>query len=96
MANIIFWSFVSFFVVLGVYCIINEAINYFFKITPDFVLLTVKNRENDIEYSIRSLLQKYPESEIIIADNNSSDNTLEIARRMAIMYNRVHIKSEAE
>lgn len=92
MANIIFWSMISFFTALGVYCIIREITGYMLKTEPSFVLLTVKNRENDIEYSIRSLLYKYPESQIIIADNNSKDKTMEIARKMSMMYDRVHIK----
>lgn len=95
MNSIIFWSVISFFVALGIYFIIYEVISCVLKISPSFVLLTVKNRENDIEYSIRSLLHKYPSSEIIVADKNSSDNTVEIAHRMAMMYDRVHIKSEA-
>jgi cellulose synthase/poly-beta-1,6-N-acetylglucosamine synthase-like glycosyltransferase len=92
MTNIVFLSFLSFFAVFGICSILNEVINSFYKSSPSFVLLTVKNRENDIEYSIRSLLHKYPTSEIIITDKNSSDATLEIARRMAMMYERIHIR----
>ncbi len=92
MTNIIFWSVISFFTALGVYCIIREVMGCILKTEPSFVLLTVKNRENDIEYSIRSLLYKYPESQIIIADNNSEDGTMEIVRKMSMMYDRVHIK----
>lgn len=92
MANIMLWSVLSFFTALGVYCIIREVMGYMLKTEPSFVLLTVKNRENDIEYSIRSLLYKYPESQIIVSDNNSEDKTMEIAMRMSMMYDRVHIK----
>ncbi len=92
MLYIIFWSLVSFFTVLGVYCAAREITRSLLKSEPAFVLLTVKNRENDIEYSIRSLLYKYPESKIIISDRNSDDRTMEIARRMSMMYDRVHIK----
>lgn len=92
MANIIFWSVISFFSVLGIYFLVREAAKVFLKTEPSFVLLTVRNRENDIEYSIRSLLYKYPESQIIIADRSSQDKTMEIAKRMSLMYDRVHIK----
>lgn len=92
MANIIFWSLVSFFIALGIYCIINAITGAMLRAEPSFVLLTVKNRENDIEYSIRSLLYKYPKSDIIVTDNSSEDKTMEIVRRMSMMYDRVHIK----
>lgn len=92
MTNVIFWSVISFFSALGVYFLINEITKTFLKTEPSFVLLTVRNRENDIEYSIRSLLHKYPESKIIIADRSSQDKTMEIARNMSRMYDRVHIK----
>ncbi len=92
MFNIIFLSVISFFAALGIFYVLSEIANRILNTEPSFVLLTVKNRENDIEYSIRSLLKKYPTSEIIIADNDSTDSTLEIARRMANMYERVHIK----
>ncbi len=92
MSNIIIISVVSFFALLGIYYIVREITGALLKEEPAFVLLTVKNRENDIEYSIRSLLLKYPESDIIVTDNSSEDKTMEIARRMSLMYDRVHIK----
>lgn len=92
MKYILFWSLVSFFSVMGIYCIAREITGFLLKSEPSFVLLTVKNRENDIEYSIRSLLRKYPASDIIVTDKNSQDRTIEIARRMSMMYDRVHIK----
>lgn len=92
MLYILFWSIFSFFAALGIYCIAREISRSMLKSEPSFVLLTVKNRENDIEYSIRSLLCKYPESKIIITDRSSDDKTMEIARRMSMMYDRVHIK----
>lgn len=92
MFNIIFWSVISFFAAIGIFYVLSEIANRVLNAEPSYVLLTVRNRENDIEYSIRSLLKKYPLSEIIIADNNSTDATLEIAHRMANMYERVHIK----
>lgn len=92
MSNIIIISVVSFFALLGIYYIAREITGAFLKEEPSFVLLTVKNRENDIEYSIRSLLLKYPESDIIVTDNSSEDKTMEIARRMSLMYDRVHIR----
>lgn len=92
MGYIIFWSLLSFFAALGLYCIIKEAAGFLLRSEPSFVLLTVKNRENDIEYSIRSLLYRYPKSDIIITDNSSEDRTMDIALRMSMMYDRVHIK----
>lgn len=92
MSSIIIISIVSFFALLGIYYIVREIMGALLKEEPAFVLLTVKNRENDIEYSIRSLLLKYPESDIIVTDNSSEDKTMEIAGRMSLMYDRVHIR----
>ncbi len=92
MSNIIIISVVSFFALLGIYYIVREITGALLKEEPSFVLLTVKNRENDIEYTIRSLLLKYPESDIIVTDNSSEDKTMEIVRRMSLIYDRVHIK----
>lgn len=67
--------------------------NMIFKHDPNFpsvtIVVPVYNGEENIENCIKSLLnQKYPKEnlEIIIVDNNSTDNTAEIIKRYPVKY----------
>ena len=44
------------------------------------VVVRVKNEEKWIGHALQSVLDKVPNNEIIIIDNNSTDRSLEIAR----------------
>ncbi len=53
------------------------------KPDPISIIIRTKNEERWIGYSIQSILKKFHKPEIIIIDNNSTDETLEIVRIFA-------------
>ena len=92
LGSILFISVLSFFAVLGVYMILREIISARLCPSPESVVLSVRNCENNIEYTLRTLLVLYPKSRIIVEDDCSVDRTAEIVRRMARQYGRIHMK----
>ena len=44
------------------------------------VIIRVKNEERWIGHAIQSVIENLPGSEIIIIDNNSTDNSIQIAK----------------
>ncbi|MBD3355129.1 glycosyltransferase [Candidatus Woesearchaeota archaeon] len=54
------------------------------------VIITTKNEENHIKDCLKSVIkQTYPNIEIIVVDNNSTDDTASIAKRFGIkVYNK--------
>ena len=56
------------------------------------ILIPARNEERNIEKCLASLLkQDYPKFEIIILDDESSDNTAGIIKRIAADYSKVHL-----
>lgn len=56
------------------------------------ILIPVYNRENLIEETVQSALnQTYKNIEIIVVDNQSTDNTWEILQKLASQYERIKI-----
>lgn len=58
---------------------------------PRRILMSVKNRELEIEATVRLLLWKNPHAEIYITDQGSKDDTPEILSRLENDYPRIHI-----
>ena len=87
---------VSVFSVIGVILtleLIIKAIRNRHKENP-YILIAVKNRAEQIEGIIRTLMRKYPRSEFLIIDLGSTDDTREILKRLAHDYNRIKVKEE--
>ncbi len=82
MESLLFISILSVFALIGVYSVTRGIIASHFVPEPKNVILRVKNCENDIEYTLRALLARYPKSRIIVRIEPSDDNTAEIVRRM--------------
>ena len=55
--------------------------------------IEARDCENDIEYVLRSLLRRYPYSEIDVFYEPSCDGTLEILQKMSADYPRIVICS---
>ena len=92
MGSLFFVSVLSFFAVLGIYLLVRGAITARICPNPESIVLSVRNCENDIEFTLRALLVRYPESRIIVRDECSADRTAEIVRRMASQYGRITIE----
>ena len=92
MGSLLFISVLSFFAVLGIYLLIRGFLSVRISPDPESVVLSVRNCENDIEFTLRALLVRYPKSRIIVRDDCSVDNTVEIVRRMAKQYERIHME----
>lgn len=58
----------------------------------ELILLYVKNRENEIEGTLRLLLFKNPRAQIYVVDRGSRDDTPKILRRLAEDYPRIHVR----
>ena len=92
MGSFLFISVISFFSIAGVYMIAKEIITSRLCPDPESIVLNVRNCENDIEFTLRALLVRYPRSRIIVHDDCSTDNTAEIIKRMAKQYGRIHME----
>ena len=92
MGSLLLISMLSFFAAAGVYMLAREIIISRLCPDPKSVVLKVRNCENDIEFTLRALLVRYPRSRIIVRDDCSVDRTAEIVRRMAKQYGRIHME----
>ena len=92
MGSLLFLSVLSLFAVFGVYMLVREIILSRLFFDPESVVLRVRNCEDDIEFTLRALLVRYPKSRIIVKDENSGDRTAEIIQRMAKQYGRIHME----
>lgn len=92
MVSFILCLVVSFFAVFGVYRFAAEIFKAVLLPAPESITLRVKNCENDIEYTLRTLLMEYPKSSIVVVDADSTDNTLDIVKRLAAKHTRIKIK----
>ncbi len=90
MGSLLFMSFLSFFALLGLYSAARAIVFPRIIPEPERIVLRVRNCENDIEYTLRALLHRYPKSRIIVRDEDSSDRTAEIVRRMASRCPRIY------
>lgn len=97
--NTIFWTLA----IYGLFEIIKNLIylSTYTKLKADgiYIIIAVKNQENRIEGFLRSIIFKilYGREEtlknIIVADLESSDNTKEIAKRLAKDYEILKVTS---
>lgn len=97
--NTIFWTLA----IYGLFEIIKNLIylSTYTKLKADgiYIIIAVKNQENRIEGFLRSIIFKilYGREEtlknIIVADLESSDNTKEIAKRLARDYEILKVTS---
>lgn len=94
MGSLLFLSVLSLFAVFGVYMLAREIIISRLFPDPKSVVLKVRNCENDIEFTLRAMLVRYPKSLIIVRDDRSVDRTAEIVRRMAKQYRRITLEEE--
>ena len=92
MGSLLLISALSFFAAAGVYMLAREIIVWQICPDPESVVLNVRNCENDIEFTLRVLLLRYPKSRIIVHDDCSVDRTADIVRRMAKQYGRIHME----
>ena len=100
--NTIFWTFTLY----GIFELIKNVIYVTtytnMKANGTYVIIAVKNQEDKIEGFLRSILFKilYGREEylknIIVADLESSDNTKEIAKKMAKDYELLKVTSWKE
>lgn len=73
--------------ILSVYGAIFLIDSFFLRPSEKIpVVITCYNEENSIESDLRTLLFKNPKSEIIVIDLGSSDDTIEIVRKLSFSY----------
>lgn len=102
----VFISIFQFFLIVFVVIYLSFNMIYLVKVEPvvdestDYPYLSVcipaRNEERDIQACVESLLQQdYPEFEVIVVDDNSTDETAEIVYSMKAQYpNLVFIPGE--
>lgn len=88
MLYIVVYSCISFFAVIGIYCLAAKI--FFPKDSPDAVM--TKAGATDAEYKIRAMLAKYPDCEIIVSINDSE--AAQIAKKLSQKHQRIHTVSE--
>ena len=100
--NTIFWTFTLYGIFEFIKNIIYLTTYTNMKANGTYVIIAVKNQEEKIEVFLRSILFKilYGREDylknIIIADMESSDNTKEIAKKMAKDYDLLKVTSWKE
>ena len=100
--NTIFWTFTLYGIFEFIKNVIYVTTYTNMKANGTYVIIAVKNQEDKIEVFLRSILFKilYGREEylknIIVADLESSDNTKEIAKKMAKDYDLLKVISWKE
>lgn len=100
--NTIFWTFTLYGIFEFIKNIIYLTTYTNMKANGTYVIIAVKNQEEKIEGFLRSILFKilYGREDylknIIVADMESSDNTKEIAKKMAKDYELLKVTSWKE
>ena len=100
--NTIFWTFTLYGIFEFIKNVIYVTTYTNMKANGTYVIIAVKNQEDKIEGFLRSILFKilYGREEylknIIVADLESSDNTKEIAKKMAKDYDLLKVTSWKE
>lgn len=100
--NTIFWTFTLYGIFEFIKNIIYLTTYTNMKANGTYVIIAVKNQEEKIEVFLRSILFKilYGREDylknIIVADMESSDNTKEIAKKMAKDYDLLKVTSWKE
>ena len=100
--NTIFWTFILYGIFEFIKNIIYLTTYTNMKANGTYVIIAVKNQEEKIEGFLRSILFKilYGREDylknIIVADMESSDNTKEIAKKMAKDYDLLKVTSWKE
>lgn len=100
--NTIFWTFTLYGIFEFIKNIIYLTTYTNMKANGTYVIIAVKNQEEKIEWFLRSILFKilYGREDylknIIVADMESSDNTKEIAKKMAKDYDLLKVTSWKE
>ena len=100
--NTIFWTFTLYGIFEFIKNIIYLTTYTNMKANGTYVIIAVKNKEEKIEGFLRSILFKilYGREDylknIIVADMESSDNTKEIAKKMAKDYDLLKVTSWKE
>lgn len=100
--NTIFWTFTLYGIFEFIKNIIYLTTYTNMKANGTYVIIAVKNQEEKIEGFLRSILFKilYGREDylknIIVADMESSDNTKEIAKKMAKDYDLIKVTSWKE
>ena len=100
--NTIFWTFTLYGIFEFIKNIIYLTTYTNMKANGTYVIIAVKNQEEKIEGFLRSILFKilYGREDylknIIVADMESSDNTKEIAKKMAKDYDLLKVTSWKE
>jgi chlorobactene glucosyltransferase len=75
---------------------VDYSLPDFFRVNPPLVsiLIPARNEENNIKRCLRSLIkQEYPNTEIIVLDDSSSDNTYQVVKEFAQRNSRVRLIS---
>lgn len=93
MLESIILSIISIFSAVGIICTVRFIFTDFKShMNPNsYILVSVKNCGKNIEGVIRLLMKNNPQSEIIIADCGSEDDTIEIIKKLNYDYERIHI-----
>ena len=87
MGESLFFCIFSILAVFVVFCIVLFLTKTYIKKPP--VIICTFNNENTIEAKIRIAMVKNPESDIIVVDLGSTDDTEKIVRIMMYKYKKI-------
>lgn len=81
--------------VIGIYFSVKELASLILKNKIDScVVLEIHNNADGVENAVRDALGANPESDIVIIDKSSDEETKAILALLANDYERVHIRTE--
>lgn len=97
MLNICFLSIIMIFSVIGIYFLIREILTVIFRNNvQSCVVLEVKDKTNELEYTLRSVLTANPNSEVVILNKCKNEEINKILNKFSDDNSRIHIKTAPE
>lgn len=92
MLAFLFMCLLSILAVIGAYAIFYDINKHLHQKIPKRIIVHSRDFEDEIEYSIRSLITYYPETEIIVIHNSKNDEILKILTMLTKQYKNLVLR----